>query len=1025
MEETINITSLEKFDPSHYSIVHTLALTRYDTRKINEFNSPTVSLGFNSGSFTGGRCCRIERDALLKFKHDLKDPSNRLASWDGVGDCCTWRGVICDNVTGHVIELRLRGLSFKDYLASSGASTNYDDYLRLIFSGKINPSLLSLKHMRYLDLSDNDFQGIQIPKFFGSMGSLKHLDLSDAGFSGMIPYQLGNLSNLHYLNLHDYNSQFNVENLNWLSGLSSLEFLDLSLVPLGKVLNWLKVISTLPSLVELHLSYCQLPYVPSILNVNFSSLSILDLSSNYIDESAISMRNFPSWISHLKTLVSLNLANNNFQGPIPNNLQNMTLLRELDLSINHFYSSIPDWLYGFVHLKFLNLLSNNLQGGLSRSIRNMTSLISLDLSLNPKLEFEGGIPASFKNLCNLRILSLSYIKLNQDMAEVLEILSGCVSGELESLDLAGCLLFGHLTNHLGQFKNLAYLDLRSNSISGPIPMSLRDLVSLRSLDLSENKLNGTLPKSFGELSKLEEVDISHNLLEGDVFEIHFANLKNLSNFSATGNQLNLRVSPDWIPPPLVFLDLRSWNIGSQFPMWLRPLKHLSYLDISNSSISATVPIWFWTMSFRLEYLNLSHNHIYGVIPSKLKLDFSASYPLVDLSSNHFKGPLPPIFSNVGALDLSNNSFSGSIFNFLCHNMDELKNMQVLNLGENLLNGEIPDCWFSWQYLVAIKLSNNKFSGNIPDSIGTLSLLESLHIRNNSLSGKLPISLKNCNKLITLDIGENGLVGSMPTWIGKRFSKMVVLNMRANKFYGHIPKELCNLASLQILDLAHNHLSGSIPTCFNNFSAMVTRNDSLGKIYLDSGSSTFDNVLLVMKGKVVEYSTILKFVRSIDLSSNTLRGKIPKEVTCLGELQSLNLSQNFLTGQIPEDIGSMRYLESVDFSINQLSGKIPQSMSDLTFLSHLNLSDNKLWGKIPLGTQLQSFGSSSFSGNELCGPPLPKNCSVDNKIDVEHEMKEDDGGPKGIWFYASMALGFIVGFWAVVGPILFNRRWRYK
>jgi len=81
--------------------------------------------------------------------------------------------------------------------------------------------------------------------------------------------------------------------------LSSLEFLDLSLVHLGNVFNWLEVINTLPSLVELHLSYCQLPPVPPILYVNFSSLSILDLSSNYVDESAISMLNFPRWVSHL------------------------------------------------------------------------------------------------------------------------------------------------------------------------------------------------------------------------------------------------------------------------------------------------------------------------------------------------------------------------------------------------------------------------------------------------------------------------------------------------------------------------------------------------------------------------------------------------------------------------------------------------------------------------------------------------------------------------------------------------------
>ncbi|KAG6781641.1 hypothetical protein POTOM_014552 [Populus tomentosa] len=641
----------------------------------------SVSLCFSYGSFTQG-CSQIERDALLKFKHDLKDPSNRLASWaDFGGDCCSWRGVICDNVTGHVIELRLRSISFEDYLASSGASTQYEDYLN---------------------------------------------------------------------------------------------------------------------------------------------------------------------------------------------------------------SSIPEWLYGSEHLKLLNLRSNNLQGVLSSSIGNMTSLISLDLSLNHELKFEGGIPGSFKKLCNLRTLSLSNVKLNQDMAEVLEVLLGCVSEEVESLDLAGCLLFGQLTNHLGKFRNLAYLGLRSNSISGPIPMALGELVSLRSLDLSDNKFNGTLPKSLGELTKLEEMDISHNSLQGEVSEVHFANLKNLRNFSAAGNQLNLRVSPDWIPPQLVFIDLRSWNVGPQFPKWVRPLEHLSYLDISNSSISSAIPIWFWSMSFRMEYLNLSHNQIQGVIPSKLKLDFTASYPLVDLSSNHFKGPLPSIFSNVGALDLSNNSFSGSMLNFLCHKTDELKNMQVLNLGENLLSGEIPDCWSSWQYLVAIKLSNNKLGGNMPDSIGALSLLESLHIRNSSLSGKLPISLKNCTKLITLDVAENELVGSIPAWIGKRFSSMVVLNMRANKFHGRIPRELCNLASLQILDLAHNCLSWSIPTCFNKLSAMATRNDSLGKIYLDSASSTLDNVLLVMKGKVVEYSTILKFVRSIDLSSNALCGEIPEEVTRLSELHILSV-----------------------------------------------------------------------------------------------------------------------------------------
>ncbi|XP_065625425.1 receptor-like protein 30 isoform X3 [Quercus suber] len=57
------------------------------------------------------RCIESERHALLNFKQHLSDPSNRLASWAAAAfdvDCCHWVGVLCHNVTGHVIQLRLR-----------------------------------------------------------------------------------------------------------------------------------------------------------------------------------------------------------------------------------------------------------------------------------------------------------------------------------------------------------------------------------------------------------------------------------------------------------------------------------------------------------------------------------------------------------------------------------------------------------------------------------------------------------------------------------------------------------------------------------------------------------------------------------------------------------------------------------------------------------------------------------------------------------------------------------------------------
>ncbi|KAF2309739.1 hypothetical protein GH714_004890 [Hevea brasiliensis] len=157
----------------------------------------TISLGLYYGNFNSG-CSPSEREALLKFKHELKDPSNRLSSWGGNDDCCTWSGVICHNLTGHVLEPHLRTLSFEEYYPSSRFDPfsdyifeDYEEYyMKSTFGGKISPSLLNLKHLRYFDLSNNDFQGIQIPKFLGSMGSLRYLNLSGAGFGGMVPHEL-------------------------------------------------------------------------------------------------------------------------------------------------------------------------------------------------------------------------------------------------------------------------------------------------------------------------------------------------------------------------------------------------------------------------------------------------------------------------------------------------------------------------------------------------------------------------------------------------------------------------------------------------------------------------------------------------------------------------------------------------------------------------------------------------------------------------------------------------------------------
>ncbi|GAY59362.1 hypothetical protein CUMW_193950 [Citrus unshiu] len=909
-----------------------------------------IATMINISLCNGTSCIESEREALLKLKHDLRDPSNRLASWivDN-GDCCKWGGVFCSNFTGHVLELNLQNPFSPD---------DNEAYQRSKLVGKINPSLLELKHLVHLDLSGNDFQGIQIPKYLASLVNLRYLNLSEANFTGMIPHQLGNLSNLQYLDLGGDYFKLHADTVSWLSGLSLLEHLYMSSVNLSKASDSLLVINSLPSLKELKLSFCELHHFPPLSSANFSSLTTLDLFGNQ------------------------------FRGQIPSRLGNLTSLKYLDLSGNDFNSAVPGWLSKLNDLEFLSLGGNRLQGNISSlGLENLTSIQTLDLFGNDELG--GKIPTSFGRFCKLTSFCMDFIKLNQDISEILGIFSGCVAYQLESLYLSYCQIFGHLTNQLERFKRLHFLDLLNNQMDGSIPLSLGQMENLESLDLSNNKLNGT------------------------VSEIHFVNLTKLVSFSANGNSLIFKINPNWVPPfQLTVLELRSCHLGPRFPLWLQSQKKLSILDISSTRISANIPREFWNYIFRYLYLNVSGNQIYGGVP---RFD-SPSMRLV-----------------IGSIfDLSNNALSGSIFHLICRGKNFSKNVEFLQLSKNHFSGEIPDCWMNWPRLRMLNLGNNNFTGSLPMSIGTLSSLLSLNLRNNKLSGIIPTSFRNFSILKALDMGENELVGNIPTWIGERFSTLMILNLRSNKFHGDFPIQLCRLASLQILDVAYNSLSGTIPRCINNFSAMATTDssDQSRKIFYASLglNEIVEDALLVTKGFLVEYNSILNLVRSIDISKNNFSGEIPVEVTNLQGLQSLNLSHNLFTGRIPDNIGVMRSIESLDFSANQLSGQIPQSMSNLSFLDYLNLSNNNLNGEIPSSTQLQTFGASSFAGNDLCGAPL-SNCTEKNILIPEDENgsgNEDDDEDGVDWLlYTSMALGFVVGFWCFIGPLLINRRWRYK
>ncbi|CAK9153404.1 unnamed protein product [Ilex paraguariensis] len=261
-------------------------------------------------------------------------------------------------------------------------------------------------------------------------GRVIKLDLFGMQLQGEIN-QLGNLSRLLHLDLGINNGLF-VGDLSWISGLHSLKYLDMSGVDLSKIVNWLHEMNKLPSLSELLLSSCGLESVyPSLSYVNFTSLTVLDLSSNLFK------REVPNWLDNLSTsliylqlrgnalqgqipvalsnihdLRYLNFYGNQLNGPIPASIgrqleykRNLKLVRSIDLSSNNLFGSIPVELFGLFELRFLNMSHNRLVGEIPENIGSMTTLECLDLSKN---DLSGKIPESMSNMAFLDYLNLSY-----------------------------------------------------------------------------------------------------------------------------------------------------------------------------------------------------------------------------------------------------------------------------------------------------------------------------------------------------------------------------------------------------------------------------------------------------------------------------------------------------------------------------------------------------------------------------------------------------------------------------------------
>ncbi|XP_039120616.1 receptor-like protein EIX2 [Dioscorea cayenensis subsp. rotundata] len=409
---------------------------------------------------------------------------------------------------------------------------------------------------------------------------------------------------------------------------------------------------------------------------------------------------------------------------------------------------------------------------------------------------------------------------------------------------------------------------------------------------------------------------------------------------------------------------------------------------------------------------------------------------LDISENHFFGNLPSCIADIlylSVLNAARNNLKGNLMTGLCY-MNELES---LDLSKNHFFGQVPSCF-------------------------NMTRLEYLNLRDNELTGHFPNALSNLS-LLTLDLGNNHFVGHIPSWIGITLKLLKIFSLKGNHFDGSISMQICNLRFLHILDLSHNNLSGHIPSCLHNIGHNSNLNyqftigtdtediqanvggydvfprDYITNIFLNSLEKSqaiiYEYIEFATKQRSDRYrGNILQYLSGIDLSCNQLVGMIPENMGEMTWLQALNLSNNRLTGPIPTTLSSLREIESLDLSHNMLVGRIPPQLAELNYLEVFSVAYNNLSGPtIGLVAQFSTFNESSYKGNPyLCGPPLKKNCTSmipsspkqhGQVTNVFHDDNEE--GKDRLILFASIALGFISGFWGWMALLFFKRNLRYS